>query len=362
MLQNQGTASTRRTAATEGGRSRHTAIAAALAILMLAATATAKDNTGLDLQAGVASFEETGGLHLDMAFTKVAIAPMWVSAPIDNPDQKGVAGKGMMHFHTSSGTLKVSADDTMSAYDLAAAINEKKGPVRAALVNNGNTYHLLVAAESGNSPAAFEDTGTIHLPSGIDAFEDTGTIHIEGGHAAASFGQSLSSAPVDSASKPGRAGAGTLWLTMGSDTLAVDVSESMSLADVRDAINGESEAFTARIEHSKAGYTLVIDAASPEVLDLLAFEDTGTIHLPGGMIAFEDTGTIHIDGGFFTFEDTGTIHVPGGAIAFEDTGTIHLPGGFFTFEDTGTIHMPGALFSFEDTGTIHITLDGKLKS
>jgi hypothetical protein len=343
-------------------------IAATLAIMTSSVSA---QRGSFEVQAGVTTFEETGRLTLDLVYSSATVAPAWVSKHIKAPGAKGSVGKGSVTFETQKETLSFDTSSSTSVYDLARQINASKSDARAAVMSTGSSQRLVVVAASNTAPTAFEDTGTIHIPGGVVAFEDTGTIHITGGFGAVSFGQRLTSAPVSSATKPGSVGKGTLWMSVGSASVAVDVSTKMSLNDVSAAINKQRSAFKAQVVRSKAGYSLVIDASNPAVADLFAFEDTGTIHLPGGVIAFEDTGTIHISGGLFSFEDTGTIHIEafedtgtihseGGVVFFEDTGTIHMPGGFFSFEDTGTIHMPGAMFSFEDTGTIHIELDTKL--
>ena len=318
--------------------------------------------SSLSLAAGAAVVDETGALSLDMITTRVAVAPVWASEPIAKPNLPAGFGVGQLFIYTTAGMVKISVTASMSAYDIAAAINARRGRVRAAVVNNGVHHRLMIASESGNNPAAFDDTGTLHIPNGINAFDDTGTLHIPGGFVATAIGQTIASAPFQSSIRSALFGSGTLWLTMGEDTLAVDVTTSMSLINVRDAINAEGAAFNARIVKSAAGHSLVIDAVSAEMTDLLAFEDTGTLHVPGGFFSFDDTGTLHAEAGLFSFDDTGTLHTNGGGVAFEDTGTLHVPGGFFSFDDTGTLHIPRSTFSIQSNGALHIDLGVKLNN
>jgi hypothetical protein len=356
---------------TDGRRQQNLAYLTFIVIGLMGSAAAAQSGK-LQVDAGVASFEETKGLNLDMAFTVATIAPVWVSNPIKDPRAKGSVGRGQLSIETNQKTYTFETSSKMNVFELSEQINRTAADLRAAVLSTGGSSKLVITAASTRAPDVFEDTGTIHLPNSIVDFEDTGTIHITGGFGTVSFGQRMVSAPVPSATKGGSAGKGTLWLTVGDASVAVDISPKMSLRDVAAAINSQKNtAFRAEVLKTAAGYSLAVDASNPEVAGLFSFEDTGTIHVPGSRIAFEDTGTIHISGGIFSFEDTGTIHLnvfedtgtihtEGGLVFFEDTGTIHVPGGFFVFEDTGTIHIPGTLFSFEDTGTIHIELEGKL--
>jgi hypothetical protein len=340
----------------DGGRITAFAIGAFIAFGAGLGTATATD--GLPIDAGGVTFEENGPMNLGLAMTRAAVAPMWVSNPIAEPYKDGAIGTGTVTIETADDIIKINVGSGVSASDIANAINSQNAPVRATLFNTGATWRLAVAAQTASGPAAFEDTGTMHVPTGIESFEDTGTMHLDGAVRAVALGMSLSSLPFDDPDKKGAIGKGELWLQMGENTVIVD-TKGMSLRDIAEAINGEDAPFKARLEKQSAGHVLVIDAVSHEVAALFDFEDTGTMRIPGASFSFEDTGTMRVGAGYFAFEDTGTMHTAGGAISFEDTGTMHVPGNHFSFEDTGTMRLGTGTMSFEDTGTMRIDLGNK---
>ncbi len=344
-----------RPAARATDRSRRLLMIAA-AVLMTAAVvpAAAKSNT-LGPSTGHIEFDDTGNLTLDLGFGGATYANTWTSAVFPTATGPCMCGKGSIAFMGNSNATAFIGSAT-SLGDIAAQLNSSK-EMRAAVVDTGQGYKLVVANASGNRGLdSFDDTGNLTVPSGVEEVVEKG-VYLGGNWAPATMVATAVSTPVLSPGSQSAAGSGDLSLRYGSHATTVRVSRRMNLYHVAAAINAGRSVFHAEVQPARIGAVLVVHAIAPEGRALYGFDDTGSLTIPGVHVEFDDTGNLTISGGWTHFDDTGNLTISGGIVSFDDTGNLTVPRAQVSFDDTGNLTIPGFV-DFDDTGNLTIVLPG----
>ena len=122
---------------------------------------------------GHIEFDDTGNLTLDLGFGGATYANTWTSAVFPTAQGPCLCGKGSITF-TGNAKARAFVGSGTSLSDIAAQLNDSK-EMRAAVVDTGAGYKLVVANASGNSGLdAFDDTGNLTIPSGVEAVVEEG--------------------------------------------------------------------------------------------------------------------------------------------------------------------------------------------
>ena len=335
---------------------RALAIAAAVFLTAVAVPAAAKSGGAtLGPTTGHISFDDTGNLTLDLGFGGATYANTWSSAQFPSADGPCRCGQGSVRFYGNSVALAMIGPNS-TLRDIAAQLNDSK-EMRAAVVDSGEGYRLVVANVSGNGGlTSFDDTGNLTIPSGVEQVVQKG-VDLGGTWAPATMISSLVSSPVLSPASQLAAGDGTLSLGYGAHATTVRISRRMNLYHVAAAINASRSVFHAEVRPVRIGSVLVVHAVAPESRALYGFDDTGSLTIPGVHVGFDDTGNLTISGGWTNFDDTGNLTISGGMVDFDDTGNLTVPRDRVSFDDTGNLTRPG-IVDFDDTGNLTIEIGG----